>query len=621
MKTTAQRREQLERLIAGAELEAHQNPRLYNVKVVLLALLGYAVIFGILLTLITLLGGIGWAAVSSTTLILLLVKKKIIFVILATIYVLIRAVWIRFASPTGYEIIAKDFPELFKELKSLTRILCTPKIHKVIITPEYNAAILQTPRLGIFGWYKNTLFLGLELLMSMTPQQARSVIAHELGHLSGKHGRFSAWIYRVRLSWQRIMVSLEQQQHFGANLLRYFFDWYSPTFSAYSFALARANEYSADATAARITSNEDMAQALVNSYIVHELLTRHYWQPFFKHATESAQPATSPYSELRAFLKHHRFEENDLTEQLNKAMKIRTGHYDTHPALKDRLNALQCKPTPPEPVQQSAARLWFGQQLPRIIKDFDTEWLRTNLSKWQQCYHHAKTGRNKLADLNAKPLQNLSADDLWQLAVLTEEFCPDTDCLPLYEHYGKKQPHDGEADFVIGRLLLERDNEVGVERMKLAMDKQPSLKLTAYEWLIYFYRRRDDYNATKFWQQQADRQIDINHAADKEREVISANDSFIKPDRLLEINELFTNRIVNIKGVKHAWLVEKRMRYYPESKTFVLAIEKGLFDREEKITRLIGSQLDPNFTCFVVIKGGDHSDIAQQIIRLGKELF
>lgn len=192
MQSTTQRRERFEQLIAAAERDIQHNPRRYTIKVALLALLGYAVIFGMLLVLIGLVGGLGWAALASTAFILFLFKTKLIFALLIMIYVLLRALWVRFQAPVGYRVKAKQYPAIFTELKSLSRKLKAPKVHQVILTPEYNAAIVQTPRLGVFGWYKNTLILGVELLLSQSPAQVRSVIAHELGHLSGKHSRFPA---------------------------------------------------------------------------------------------------------------------------------------------------------------------------------------------------------------------------------------------------------------------------------------------------------------------------------------------------------------------------------------------------------------------------------------------
>jgi hypothetical protein len=457
----------------------------------------------------------------------------------------------------------------------------------------------------------------------MTLPQARSVIAHEMGHLSGKHGRFSGWVYRIRLSSYRIMMALEQQQNRDANLMRRFFDWYSPTFNAYTFALARANEYDADKIAAKLTTNRDTANAIVSCHVVHDLLDDFFWQPYLKQADVLEKPTESPYTQLLDFLKNNSFDTVAMTSKLVQAMTAETAPFDTHPALKDRLKALNCEPiAASEPIKKSAAKRWLGKKnLPNIIKDFDQEWLLRNSTKWIERHKYAQKSRSKLVALQEKPLHSLTADELWQLATLTEEFAPNEDCLPLFEQYSKRRPDDANADFVIGRLMLARNNEHGADKLTRAMDKQPRLKMDAYEWLIHFYRNRNDHNAAKFWQEQAELLIDMNKAADHERAIISADDQFIKPDRQTDILGLFTQRIMNIKGLKHAWLAEKRMRYYPESKTFILVFEKGFFDKEAKMIDLIASQLDGKLHCFIMQKGGNQADSAKQVIKVGIELF
>ena len=94
--------------------------------------------------------------------------------------------------------------------------MVVPKVHEVLLTHDFNAAIAQVPRLGLFGFHKNYLILGLPLMMALSLDQFRAVLAHEFGHLSGAHGRFGSWIYRIRRSWYQLMANLEHQQHWGA---------------------------------------------------------------------------------------------------------------------------------------------------------------------------------------------------------------------------------------------------------------------------------------------------------------------------------------------------------------------------------------------------------------------
>ena len=92
MKTTAERRLEFEYLISSAELDIHQNPRAYQIKVALFALLGYAVILGMLALLLAMIGGIAWAAMAGKAVLLMLLAKKIIFVIPVMIFIIVTLV-------------------------------------------------------------------------------------------------------------------------------------------------------------------------------------------------------------------------------------------------------------------------------------------------------------------------------------------------------------------------------------------------------------------------------------------------------------------------------------------------------------------------------------------------
>ena len=64
-------------------------------------------------------------------------------------------------------------------------------------------------------------------------------------------GRFGAFIYRLRLTWGTIQDLTGQWQGWASKPFRSLVGWYAPYFNAYTFVLARANEYEADATSAR----------------------------------------------------------------------------------------------------------------------------------------------------------------------------------------------------------------------------------------------------------------------------------------------------------------------------------------------------------------------------------
>ena len=293
-------------LVQKAEKDAEQNINAYKIRLALFALLGYAVIFTVLVLLLALVGGIVAIALISSSLAILLIKKKLIFVILLAIWTFLKALWIKFDLPEGYILKRKEYPELFAEIDDITKALEPLKIHQVILDERLNAAVIQHPKFGVLGGQQNTLFLGLQLLLALSPQEMRSVLAHEFGHISGNHSSFSGWIYRIRLTWHRVMVTFESSNSVGAVLMRCFFEWYAPRFSAYSFALARNNEYEADKVSAKLTSPDIAAKALVNVHATAPYIEEKFWKslqaggPLFEEenhdsAVERAQSEHSEY--------------------------------------------------------------------------------------------------------------------------------------------------------------------------------------------------------------------------------------------------------------------------------------------------------------------------------------
>src|SRR4029078_11357063 len=99
-------------------------------------------------------------------------------------------------------------PKLFAVLEEIrTALNCSP-FHHVLLIGEHNAAVVQVPRLGVFGWHRNYLLIGLPLLQSLGPDEFKAVMAHEFAHSSRGHGSFGNWLYRMRRSWDQIFEQM-----------------------------------------------------------------------------------------------------------------------------------------------------------------------------------------------------------------------------------------------------------------------------------------------------------------------------------------------------------------------------------------------------------------------------
>ena len=230
--------ERFDRLIQKLEAFANKQPHLYKLHVAFLATLGYAYIFLVLAVTLSLLLGIVFLMFNAQSIHASSVKG--VLFLLAIALVLLRSLWVSFPPPTGLPLQPKDVPNLYSLTNEISSKLQAPRFHHILLTNDFNATVVQRPRLGLLGWQQNYLILGLPLMLALPPEQFRAVLAHELGHLSGNHSRFGAWIYRQRETWYRIIKGLRQCGNEVSSLIfDRFLTWYSPFFNAYSFVLAR----------------------------------------------------------------------------------------------------------------------------------------------------------------------------------------------------------------------------------------------------------------------------------------------------------------------------------------------------------------------------------------------
>ena len=163
-------------LVARLEEPARRNPAKYQRKVLGLALLGSAYVYTML------------AAIAAVTVAMVIalasvpvVALKVLLVVGPFLYMIVRAIWVRVPAPEGVLVDAKQAPALFAMIAELQQALRAPTFHRVLITDDFNAAVVQTPQLGIFGWSRNYLIIGLPLLKSLRVEHVKAVLAHELG--------------------------------------------------------------------------------------------------------------------------------------------------------------------------------------------------------------------------------------------------------------------------------------------------------------------------------------------------------------------------------------------------------------------------------------------------------
>jgi hypothetical protein len=191
----------------------------------------------------------------------------------------------------------------------------------------------------------------------------------------------------------------------------------------------------------------------------------------------------------------------------------------------------------------------------------------------------------------------------------------------FFGEYRHREPEDRDADFVIGRLLLERDDPEGIGFMERAAE-QFTHALDACEHVYAFHRRRDDQEAANVWRLRGEQQIDLESRARAERASLGKKDVFLA-------SELPESWIVHLReqleaagNVRHAWIARKRVAIAPEVPLYVLAFApNGWFKNKEKLAHQLADSIEVPGECFFVVRGGNATASAKKVEKTGQRIL
>ncbi len=566
--TMIKQQEQFDALVQQIERYARHQPAQYRFRVGLLAALGYAYIF---LVLVLLLGAV-WAlrqVVVSTNVEYLIDQVNLLSFLVGL--GIVRLFWVNFPRPQGLELNSKQAPQLFVLIDELTTALRTPKFDHILLSDEHNAGVLQIPRFGFLGWQRNYLLLGLPLMQSLSLEQFRAVVAHELGHLSGNHSRFAGWIYRVRKIWFYLAEAGE------SFLFKWFFNWYEPFFKAYSFVLARADEYEADRCAAKQGGVQNAAEALVNLNVNGYFLQESFWPEIYKQVVNLKDPPDGTITNLLRQLQSEVVSEK-AAKWLDLALAKKTDNEDTHPCLSERLSALGYQATVaqlPVPVQQSAAQYFFGEALEGFATCLDDRWKKDISKYWKRLHVRAQYQKQNLEAVLTKAQNHpLTVEEAWKQAYLTWKFKGNEAAIPLFREVFTQDSEHPLANYQLGQILLEQHDATGIGHLKTAIERDPALVIPGCELLYGFCKQSGQLEEAGAYLQRAQQHYEVWKKAQQERSRIGNKDRF-EPHNLpeQEVRQI-SNQLSGFSEVKDAYLVRKRVTLFPEKPFYVLAVSR-----------------------------------------------
>lgn len=624
--------DRFKQLVARLERESAAAPGRYRAKVAALAVLGFvllALLFaGVGFGLLVLVGLATGLAFSGGAALPWLVKLGKLLLLLALplwflVHTGVRALCVRLPRPEGREITRAQAPALFEALEDMRRRLKGPRVHHVLVVDGVNAAVVQRPALGMVGWPRNHLLLGLPLLEGLSPAEALAVVGHEYGHLAGSHGQFSAFIYRLRRTWSAVEQLTGRIQGGLGRLVAPLVGWYAPYFNAYTFVLARADEYQADAASAALVGPAHVAHALKRVKLLTSSHQRFMQQAFDRTDHDAAPPAD--LLQRWALQAGEAPAPADARRWLDDALDHEAHFTDSHPTLRARLSALACGTAalqePPPLAGDSAARAWLGDLAEALRRELQARWAEEVAPAWAERHAHARQLRQRLRELRAVDGRDTAQQiELLHLGLRLE---PEVDVREALSAFNAANADHPLGLYLEGMARLKHGDHAGLALLDRAIGLDPEATKLVCERAHAFLAEQREREAAEAWARRWRERHALETLREQQLRTLDPAHPLVphglEEDRLASVRALLDAQVR--EGIAEAWLARRVIPADATVLQMVLGVRLRWWARRRGRQREIVKRLaalDWPVPLVVVTLDGRYAGLRKKLMQLGQ---
>ena len=240
--------------------------------------------------------------------------------------------------PPGPRLTREAQPELFGVIEDVARATNQAMPVEVFAVHDVNAWVsTRGGVLGIGG--RRVMGLGIPLLHLLSVDELKAVLAHEFGHYGGGDTKVGRLVYHTRLGLGRTLEAVEGKS------IAALFNLYGALVMRVSTAVARQQEFAADAFAARATSGRDLAASLRKldqhgpllplfwASNLQPIIEEGYWAPIGRGFAEFCSLPTVSGIRLAT-------PADDPSAEKADGAAVHDSRYDSHPPTAARVAAL-----------------------------------------------------------------------------------------------------------------------------------------------------------------------------------------------------------------------------------------------------------------------------------------
>lgn len=246
-----------------------------------------------------------------------------------------------------------------------------------------NAAVAERTRLLGLVPGPRRLHLGIPLLLGLSAQELRAVLAHEMGHFAGEHTGIGARVHAGSSLLRGVsgaMRAIEEPRHKRAvtqglwwvmslhgRIASRILSAYSTFYDRVSLPIRRRQEIEADTVAAGQYSARVMISALQAARTL-PVAWQHFVEGYLEPMRVAGYVVDDPFSAFETML-HDEDCERLIARFRASGETTPSSPYDSHPSLQERIDHLVRLPATSEPDDSlPASRLLVGDQRRQVFQ-------------------------------------------------------------------------------------------------------------------------------------------------------------------------------------------------------------------------------------------------------------
>ncbi len=402
--------------------------------------------------------------------------------------------------PAGKPLTANDYPALNRYIKQLETTYDAPALHQIKLTARFGIEIIQSPVHGFPASYHYTLLIGLPVMLCMSEPHLKLLLAREIGHLAVSRKRYNRRIVYLRSVWQQYALEYSHDWKPETLLLRLFFSWYAPLFSATTASAVILEEFIKDSCMLDVAAADKAAEAIAVFAIKQRFIDREFWPELNDMAYTQPRPGWLPYSTMDSKLA-----QKLDREKIQAYYNDETGQYaatdmDTT-LLHQRMKQLgQDEFVIPAAQGESAATHFLGESLEQVQSQMDNIWYLKNKEIWRKRYQQGINEKKQLKQLRERAAQALlSNEEAHHYVLLLQKYIEPQKSRPLLYEILKTNSHDPYVCFEVGCLLLKSSDGHGVDALEIAMDMTDDLTVECCQQIVKYMVDIGDMNKAQIY--------------------------------------------------------------------------------------------------------------------------